>query len=265
MDAALRIVVFVGLVGLAFIPLEHRFGRAHGPRRGWLTDLGFATAGEGLVMLGLAGVLGPLFAALDQIEWGRPLLAGIADPTLRTVAEIGVGLLLFELVGYAYHRAAHRVPWLWRLHRVHHSAERMDWLASFRQHPAETVLVTTLQNLPLFILGIPLGAHALVLLLLRINTVFVHANIEIPRGPWTSVIATPRFHHRHHQRDGRAVNFSAAFPWIDRALGTYDDAEAGEFGVREPAPERLVGLLWWPLSGATARRPAPAQPSSSVD
>ena len=67
--------------------------------------------------------------------------------------------------------------------------------ASFRQHPLEIMLVTLAQNAPLVLLGLPLGSHALVLLLLRLNTVFVHADLELPRGramQWLSeVVATP--------------------------------------------------------------------------
>ena len=65
--------------------------------------------------------------------------AAIGDRRARFVAEIAVGLLLFELGGYAYHRLAHAVPALWRLHEIHHSSETMDWLASFRQHPIEII------------------------------------------------------------------------------------------------------------------------------
>ena len=66
--------------------------------------------------------------------------SGFAE--LPIVVRLLLGLMLFELCGYAYHRLAHRVPALWRLHAVHHSAPTLDWLASFRQHPLEIGLVT---------------------------------------------------------------------------------------------------------------------------
>ena len=114
-----------------------------------------------------------------------------------------VGLALFELAGYGYHRLAHRVPALWRLHEIHHSSETMDWLASFRQHPLEILLMTLAQNAPLVLLGIPLGAHATVLVLLKLATVFVHANIRVP--PDRCASSSPR-------RSFTTATISAAAP-----------------------------------------------------
>jgi sterol desaturase/sphingolipid hydroxylase (fatty acid hydroxylase superfamily) len=126
-DAVVRVLLFTALAGLAFAPLEHLFGRHRGaPRPGRLVDLGFATFGSVLVLLGVATLVGGALAALAGISREEPLLVGIGDRAVRTALEVTMGLLVFELTGYAYHRLAHAVPWLWRLHEVHHSSERMD-------------------------------------------------------------------------------------------------------------------------------------------
>jgi len=246
-DAIVRVLSFTVLAGLAFAPLEQLYGRHRGPRPGRLADLGFATLGELLVHAAMLGLLGSVLALLDAIALEDPLLVGVGPRPVRIVAEVALGLLVFELVGYAYHRLAHVVPWMWRLHEVHHSAERMDWLASFRQHPLEIILVTLAQNAPLVLLGLPLGSHALVLLALRLDTVFVHADLRVPRGWWSEVIATPGFHHRHHQRDGAVRNYAAMFPWLDRLFGTYDGAPAGPVGLPHATPQRFWALLVLPF------------------
>jgi sterol desaturase/sphingolipid hydroxylase (fatty acid hydroxylase superfamily) len=251
-DAVVRVLLFTALAGLAFAPLEHLVGRHRGaPRPGRLADLGFATFGSALVLLGVATAVGSALAGLERLALEDPLLGGIEGRSVRTALEVGVGLVVFELVGYAYHRLAHAVPWMWRLHAVHHSSARMDWLASFRQHPLEILLVTLAQNAPLVLLGLPLGSHALVLLALRLNTVFVHADLELPRGSvmrWLGeLVATPAFHHRHHQRDGAPRNFSAVFPWLDRLFGTHDAAPAGPVGLAAPMPRSFLGLLVVPF------------------
>jgi sterol desaturase/sphingolipid hydroxylase (fatty acid hydroxylase superfamily) len=258
-DAILRVLVFTALAGLAFAPLEHLFGRHRGaPRAGRLADLGFASFGSVLVLLGVATLVGGALTTLEGLSLEDPIFAAVESRTARTALEVGVGLVIFEGVGYAYHRLAHAVPWMWRLHAVHHSSERMDWLASFRQHPLEILLVTLAQNAPLVLLGLPLGSHALVLLLLRINTVFVHADLELPRGramAWLGeLVATPAFHHRHHQRDGAPRNFSAVFPWLDRLLGTHDAAPAGPVGLDTPMPRSFLGLLVMPFVARAASR-----------
>ena len=246
-DLLTRPVLFVGLAALAFLPLEH-LAAAHASRRQrFATDLAFAIAGQLLARVALVFATGLVLARLDALALDRPLLAGIGDRRARFAAEIAVGLVLFELSGYAYHRLAHAVPALWRLHEIHHSSETMDWMASFRQHPLEIVLVTLAQNAPLVLLGVPLGAHAAVLVALKIATVFVHSNVRVPIGPLRFVVATPRFHHRHHQRDGAATNFASFLPILDLLFGSYRDERADAFGVDRKLPDSFVGLLLTPF------------------
>jgi len=245
----LRPLLFVALAALAFLPLE-RIAAAHGQhRRRFTTDLAFATVGQVLVRLGLVVATGWVLARLDGLGVDRPLLAGIGDRRARFAAEVIVGLLLFEVGGYAYHRLSHTVPALWRLHEIHHSSETMDWLASFRQHPLEIVFLTLAQNAPLVLLGVPLGAHATVLVLLKLATVFVHSNLRVPLGPLRFVVASPRFHHRHHARDGAVANFAALFPFIDVVFGSFSDDAAHRFGLTRRLPDSFVGLLLAPLRG----------------
>lgn len=255
MDALWQPLIFALLAGCAFAPLEwlapergadeDPLDRAeHRERR--RTDLLFASVGSVLTALALAVGMGLALGALARIHARVDLL----QLGLPTWAALPLALLIFELAGYAYHRAAHRVPALWRLHAVHHSAPRMDWLASFRQHPVEVVLMTLAQNAPLVLLGIPLGAHALVVILLAINTVFVHANLRL--GPRTQaalgwLIATPRFHHRHHARAGEVRNYATLLPVLDRLFGTHSDARARRVGLDEALPTGFLGLLVAPL------------------
>ena len=246
-DLLTRPLLFVALAALAFLPLEHLAAAHARRRRRFATDLVFATVGQVLVRVGLVFATGLVLARLDAVALDRPLLAAIGDRRARFVADIVVGLLLFELGGYAYHRLAHAVPALWRLHEIHHSSETMDWLASFRQHPLEIILVTLAQNAPLVLLGVPLGAHAAVLVALKLATVFVHSNVRVPIGPLRFVVATPRFHHRHHQRNGAVANFASFLPLLDVLLGSYSDETPDRFGIDRKLPDSFVGLLLAPF------------------
>ena len=242
-----RPLLFVALAALAFLPLEHAAAAHAQRRRRFATDLAFATFGQVLVRLGLVLVVGGVLARLDGAALDRPLLAGDRRSPRALRRRHMVGLLLFELGGYAYHRLAHAVPALWRLHEIHHSSETMDWLASFRQHPLEILLVTLAQNAPLVLLGVPLGAHATVLVALKLATVFVHSNVRVPLGPLRFLIATPRFHHRHHQRGGAVANFASLLPIIDVVFGSYSGETSRSFGVERKLPDSFVGLLLAPL------------------
>jgi len=255
------------LAALTFLPLEHLFPARRAPgRRAWGADLALATMGQVAVRAAIAGWLGALLAWLDRAAPDRPLFAAVVDRRARWILEVAVGLLLFELGGYLYHRLAHRLPWLWRLHRVHHSSPALDWLAAFRQHPLEILLLTVVQNAPLVLAGVPLGAHATVVALLKLATIYVHANIEIPLGALAQIIATPRFHHRHHQRGGAVRNYASLFPFIDRLFGTHSAERAVAVGLDEPIPETLITLLLAPFargfvvdSPAAVTRGSPAE------
>lgn len=239
----LTALAYAALVALAFAPLEHVFGsRRARTSRSWLTDLAFATVGASMTRLLLFVGLGWGLARVGRLSMGVGLGAASGFAELPLVVRLLLGLLLFELCGYGYHRLAHRVPALWRLHAVHHSAPTLDWLASFRQHPLEIGLMTLAQNLPLVLLGLPLGEHGLLVMLLSLNTVFVHSTLRMPR--WLGwLVATPRFHHRHHDAHAKAANFATLFPWLDRLFGTHDDAEAGPVGLPEGSDAGFWALL----------------------
>jgi lathosterol oxidase len=237
-------LVFAGLAALVFLPLEHLFpARPEQRRAAWAADLLFATAGAWLVRAGTIVVVGVALSALDRVAPDEPLFAGVRDARMRTGLDISCGLALFELGGYGYHRLAHKVPWLWRLHRVHHSSVSLDWLASFRQHPLEILLMTLAQNALLVLAGIPLGAHTVVVVTLRLATVFVHANLRVPEGPWNWFVATPRFHHRHHQAGGITGNYASLLPAVDRIFGTYRSETATVFGLKPATSVRASTML----------------------
>lgn len=266
-EALLDTLVFALLAGLAFVPLETTLPRHRVARRSFATDLAFATLGalltRGVLFMGVGFVMACVDRVAPDASWQRAYLS----PGLASAFEIGLALVVFETMGYLYHRLAHRVPILWRLHQVHHSSETMDWLAGFRQHPLEIVLATLMQNAPLVLLGIPLGAHATVVVLLRVHTIFVHANVHVPDGPWCALLATPRFHHRHHARDLAPANFAALFPWLDRLFGTDAPDSSESFGLPGGCGGGFVGLLLHPFRRAPATygqaRPAPLGGGSS--
>ncbi len=240
----LAALLFAALIGLAFAPLERLFPLRdnHRARQSLTIDILFATVGACITRLALMLVLGFLLAEVQVIavSFGLGALSPLSD--LPAPLRVVLGLFVFELGGYAYHRLAHRVPLLFRLHAVHHSAPTMDWLAGFRQHPMEIVFMTIAQNVPLVVLGVPLGEHALIVLLLQINTIFVHSNLRLPRL-LELVIATPRFHHRHHDADRRTANYATLFSFLDRIFRTHDAADADHIGMRDAGEQSFLRLL----------------------
>ena len=57
-------------------------------------------------------------------------------------------MFLTDFVQYWFHRAFHRIPFLWGFHAVHHSAQKMDWLAGSRMHIVEIIGLRVDDNYP---------------------------------------------------------------------------------------------------------------------
>ena len=230
------------LLALAFVPLERLFAlRAAQPifRAGWQTDLGYFAVSHLLVQITVLLTLAPatlLFAwaarpALHHVVAGQPLAVQFLEI-----------VLVADLAEYVVHRLFHRVPWLWRFHRIHHSAEAMDWLAGSRLHLVDIVLTRGLSFVPLYILGFAAPALYAYLVFVSFHAVFIHANVRFRLRAVEWLLVTPRFHHWHHAREAAAVdkNFAVHLPWIDRMFGTaYLPAERwpdayGVSGARVP-------------------------------
>ena len=109
--------------------------------------------------------------------------------------------LVADFCGYWSHRMMHEIPWLWRIHRVHHSSERLDWLASARVHPLETVWTRTISILPLFLLGFSPKLTALLAGFIGLYPIFIHCNLRWGYGWIGYVVASPAFHRWHHSAD----------------------------------------------------------------
>ena len=159
-----------------------------------------------------------------------------------------------DLTHYAAHRAFHHVPLLWRFHRVHHSAETMDWLAGSRLHFVDVVLTRGLVLVPIVLLGFERSVVFAYLAFVALHAVFIHANFA-PSPRWLErVIVMPRFHHWHHAAQPEAVdrNFAVHLPLIDALFGTRYLPASGwpkRLGLLgESAPRGFLSQITWPFT-----------------
>jgi sterol desaturase/sphingolipid hydroxylase (fatty acid hydroxylase superfamily) len=249
---------FLFLVVL-FWPLENLFAAKQQRffRPEWWIDLCFFL-GQYLLWGGL------VFYALDAFRDG---LQGLAPASWRASvqaqpwwAQAMAVVLMSDFVIYWGHRLQHRVPFLWRFHCIHHSAEHLDWLAAHREHPLDTIYTMTLINLPPFLLGFPLETLAGFLAFRGLWAVYIHSNVRLPLGPLRALIGAPELHHWHHDRDRHAGNYANISPLMDLMFGTYrcPDHEPDSFGIREPIARGYLGQLahpFRPRSGARSKGP----------
>lgn len=131
-------------------------------------------------------------------------------------------LLVADLAEYFTHRAYHEVPWLWRVHSIHHSVQTLDWLAGSRLHMLEIIITRVAVLTPLFLLGFDKDVIDMYIVVVGFQAVFNHANVHLPWGPLKYLIVTPDFHHWHHSSEKVAIdrNYAAHFAFLDYLFGT---------------------------------------------
>jgi sterol desaturase/sphingolipid hydroxylase (fatty acid hydroxylase superfamily) len=232
---------------LVFRPLEAAFPARAGQqffRKAWFTDLCFYL-GQTLFWSGLVFWLLSSFNHWlgDTVPSGfRQRVA--AQPWWLQAVEV---VLLSDLLIYWGHRLQHRVGFLWRFHAVHHSAEHLDWLAAYREHPLDSIYTVGLVNLPAMLLGFPFETLASFIAFRGLWAVYIHSNVRLPLGPLRLVIGSPELHHWHHDRDRDAGNYGNLSPLMDLLFGTYrcPDHEPERFGIKEPSARTYPGYLLW--------------------
>lgn len=130
-------------------------------------------------------------------------------------------LLLAEVWVYCAHRLSHRVEFLWKFHRVHHTLVDMTWSGASRQHPFDFLFIIVGANLPAMLLGIDLRSIALFVVLERLYTVLLHSNLRLDWGPFTALFASPSLHRIHHDPTGHGKNFAGILSLLDVVGKTY--------------------------------------------
>ena len=251
----LKAILFA--VGAVLLLLSFRATRPGAEeRREWL--LNFVTG------------LGVFAASSSSFLLLRAALAGRSTEPLFHVGVLAKWILAFvilDLANYGYHVLAHKSPFLWRFHAVHHSASYQNLSVGPRQSWIERLLIT-----PLLFGVIAMTANVLfgisleALLVVHNLTYFVgflNHNDRIRRWPLVAgLVVSPIEHKIHHSRDPRHhdKNFGMAFIIWDRLFGTWRGPDQGRGDIRvglseEVLPDTVLGLQWSVLAGAPSRDP----------
>ena len=256
-EGVIRFAVFAGVFVLMAV-LEAVFPRKDRalPRaQRWLTNGGFVV----IDTLALRLVLPVLAVGMAEIAarngWG--LFNSLALPFWL---EVALAFVILDLLIYAQHVATHKIPVLWRLHKVHHADRDIDATTGVRFHPVEIVLSMTYKLLCVVILGAPALAVFLFEVVLNAAALFNHANVRLPSGVdriARRVIVTPDMHRVHHSvhRQETDSNYGFFLSIWDRMFRTYiaeprdghDAMTIGLSGYQDDKPARLLWSLWLPF------------------
>lgn len=175
------------------------------------------------------------------------------------------GFVAVEFAYYWFHRASHRIRWLWATHAVHHSPEEMTLLSSLRLGWTNALSGGWLFYMPLVAAGFD---PRLVVLLLALDLryqFFLHTEARLSLGPLEWLLNTPSHHRAHHGRNDAYLdcNYGGVVIVFDRLFGTFRPERAEEpveFGLkgrpREGNPVRLAFREWHDLYKDMRRAPS---------
>lgn len=260
-EPVIRFGSFVLIFGLlALIELTHpRLERpemlAALKTRRWLTNMG---------MLVLSSVsLRVLFpaAAVGTALWAESHGFGLFN-TLSVPLWVAalVSIIVLDFAVWLEHLVSHKIPLLWRIHRMHHADTGFDVTTALRFHPLEIIFSMIWKAVIVVALGAPAWSVLIFEVGLNGAAMFNHANIAVPPRIDRIVrllLVTPDMHRIHHSTDRRETDSNYGFNlsiW-DRIFATYTDQPAkGHRGIdiglaryRDTAPTRFVWSLMLPF------------------
>jgi sterol desaturase/sphingolipid hydroxylase (fatty acid hydroxylase superfamily) len=262
-EPALRLASFVGML-VVMSAAEARWPRLPRTQKRlvrWRTNLSLSVLGTGLARLASlapAPIAGAAMAAWAQAQ-GFGLFNVLAWPFWL---EVALAIVVLDFAIWAQHVATHKIPFLWRLHGIHHADRDIDATTALRFHPVEIGLSMLLKAALVAVIGAPIVAVILFEVLLNGCAIFNHANVTLPpavekRLRW--LIVTPSMHLVHHsvRREEHDSNYGFCLAIWDRIFRTWREAPIdgvqgmtiGIAGRQDGAPARLSWALWAPVKG----------------
>ncbi len=220
---ALRLSIFLGvLISMSLLEaLFPRKQRRETRLKRWTTNLGFAVVNTVALRL-----LVPLAAAGTAI-WAHANGVGLLNIiALPSVISFVIAVLFLDVALYWQHVATHKIPLLWRFHKVHHADRDLDASSGVRFHPIEICASMVYKMALVALLGAPLMTVIIFEIVLNACALFNHANLRLPL--WLDrvlriFIVTPDYHRVHHSSVEAETNSNYGFSltlW-DHLFGSY--------------------------------------------
>ena len=196
----------------------------------------------------------PVLAVQFALQNGDGMLTRLHLPMWALIA---MSVLLLDMLVYWQHRLLHRIPWLWRLHRVHHCDEDFDVSLAVRFHPLEIALSMGIKLAAIALLGTPAIAVLIFELALSAGALWTHTRLALPNSleRWARwIIITPTLHRIHHRlkKSDQDSNFGSTISLWDYLFRSFRaDAQSSSVGFgtlpSTQTPHTLFGLLLFPF------------------
>ena len=248
----LQFALFIGFFAI-FLVFERLWQRRPMPRYSKRVTTNFLVTACNVLVIPIIpiSIVGGAFWAESQ----NIGLLNQVDHLLPLWTLILVTFLLRGFISFFTHYLNHKIPILWRIHRVHHMDPELDVSTTVRFHPLEMFVGAAISVPVAIALGLPPWILLLYELFDVVVTLFSHANLRLPHRieRWLRyIIATPGLHTVHHStvKEETDSNFSAVFPIWDVVFRTFNpgDAPPRKLGLNEMDAEDVNRFGWLLLS-----------------
>ena len=193
-----------------------------------------------------------------------------AEPLWVWAAILAVAVVLQDFMTFFVHWLMHRVPALWELHKVHHSAEFLVPITNRRFHPLQEIIdnlgnmaaVGVLLGIASYVFALPVHDNSIIGLdayfVLNLMSFYHLRHSHIPMSYGRTIewhVMSPKQHQLHHSRADRHWdrNFGLFFAWWDRLFGTlviadpYEEYDLGLTMDVQPEYQSVAALYLTPL------------------
>ncbi len=171
--------------------------------------------------------------------------------------QVIISLTLMDFFLFYVHKISHKYLFLWDLHAIHHSSERLYFLNGEKRHALHQILEGAPGIILCLFIGTPHTVLITALSLLAINMFMQHTNLDYKAGILKKFFCVAELHRWHHRADyhDAQVNFGAWLTVWDHLFGTaYDNPkmanELGAIGIKEEPnfPKNYVSQFLYPFS-----------------
>ncbi|PCH47122.1 MAG: fatty acid hydroxylase [Hyphomicrobiales bacterium] len=256
-EPTIRLTVFAGLFAIFALSewLRPRRPLTAPKSKRWFTNIAIVVIDSVVVRL-----LFPA-AAVGIAIWAQGEGYGLFNMVSVPIWLAGLAsIIILDFAVWLSHLLSHKIPIIWRLHRMHHSDRDFDVSTAIRFHPIEIVVSMIYKVAWVVALGAPAWSVILFEIILNGVAMFNHSNTKLPLSVDRILrlfIVTPDMHRVHHSThpDETDSNYGFNFPFWDRLFGTYTDQpelghdkmEIGLAAWRDERPDKLAWALSVPL------------------
>lgn len=164
--------------------------------------------------------------------------------------------IISDFLQWMVHILLHRVPFLWKIHKTHHSIKEMGFAGHFRYNWMEPIVYKSILYLPIILVG---GVDLQDVFIVHFITIAIghlnHANIGWDYGYLKYILNNPKMHIWHHSKEmpnKYGVNFGISLSLWDYLFKTNyipsdgRDIELG-FSDENEFPKDFIHQEFYPL------------------